>query len=114
MMHPLIMASIVKLTIGSGDDRPMWQAGDIQRGIPDQLEGMKIFLNSDMASTLADGNKVLLAGDFDKFYVRETLPMVLKRTDERYIETDQVGFVAFARFDSVVADTTAIKYLDIT
>ena len=114
MMHPLIMASIVKLTIGSSDDRPLWQAGDIQRGIPDQLEGMKIFLNSDMASTLADGNKVLLAGDFDKFYVRETLPMVLKRTDERYIETDQVGFVAFARFDSVVADTTAIKYLDIT
>ena len=60
---------------------------------------------------IGTGNKFIYLGDFNRFIVRRVSYMTLKRLVERYAEFDQVGFLAFHRFDCVLEDTSAIKAL---
>lgn len=57
------------------------------------------------------GNKFIFCGDFNRFLIRRVRYMALKRLVERYAEYDQVGFLAFYRFDTLLEDTAAIKAL---
>lgn len=115
MLHDSVLGSIKKLTIGQGtyDDRPLWQPSIIA-GEPDRLEGFQYWVNNDMASTLATGNKVLLFGDFNKYIVRMIQGLEILRLNERYAESHQVAFVGFMRFDGRIVNSSAIKYLELT
>lgn len=64
-----------------------------------------------MAGTMAAGNVTMLVGDFKKFTVRRVKSFALRRLDERFATSDQVGFVGFGRYDSIVTDARAIKKL---
>lgn len=67
-------------------------------------------INQAMAA-LATGNKTVLFGDFNKYWVRRVREFVVRRSDELYLEYDQSVFVGFCRFDGELMDTAAVKYL---
>ena len=60
---------------------------------------------------MADNTRSWLYGDFSKFIIRDVAGMAIKRSNEVYMETDQVVFVGFMRTDSRLMDTTAVKYM---
>ncbi len=110
MLHDLILSSIKKQTIGSGDDRPLWQPS-IRVGEPDTIEGHPYWINNDMASAEAASAKVMLFGDFSKYIVRKVNDFRLYRLDERYRDYDQSGFIGFYRADGELKTSDAIKHL---
>jgi HK97 family phage major capsid protein len=108
MMHDLVFAVIRKLKDGQG--RYLFEEGN--NGAPDRIKGVQIAINMNMASTVATGNKTILAGPMKKFKIRDVNQIRMRRLEERYGELDQVGFVAFMRSDSKVLDagTHPLKY----
>jgi HK97 family phage major capsid protein len=109
MFNDTILATIKKLSFGSSDDRPLWQAS-IREGEPDRLEGYKYFINNDMA-TVAAAAKIMLFGDFSKYEIRQISGFNLHRSAERYFEERAVAFFMTCRFDARYLDTAAVKHM---
>lgn len=109
MLNDTILAAIKKLSLGSGDASPLWQAS-MREGAPDRIEGFPYWINQDMSSALTTGQKIMLFGDFNKYIVRQVLGMNLRRLEERFIDSGQIGFIAFARYDGELINTAAIKH----
>lgn len=109
MMHDLILAVVRKLKDGQG--RYLFEEG--QNGAPDRIKGARVNINQNMASTLATGNKTMLAGAFRKFKIRDVGVLRMKRLEERYAELDQLAFIGFMRSDSKLLDagTGPVKFL---
>ena len=105
------LAAIKKLTVGTSDDRPLWQPS-IRDGEPDRIEGYAYTINNDIAE-LTDGvsSRVMVFGDLSKYKVRMVRGIEWKVLTERYAETRQNGYFAFNRWDGELIDTSAIKYL---
>lgn len=91
------------------EGRPLWQAGMVS-GEPGTILGQPFHINSNMA-TIATGAVSALYGDFSKYTVRKVSTFGVKRLDERYATSDQVGFIGFGRYDGLVTDARAIKRL---
>lgn len=100
MMHDLILAVVRKLKDGQG--RYLFEEG--QNGAPDRIKGARVNINQNMASTLATGNRTMLAGAFRKFKIRDVGVLRMKRLEERYAELDQLAFIGFMRSDSKLLD----------
>jgi HK97 family phage major capsid protein len=109
MTNDSTVLAIKLLTVGSGDDRPLWQPSIIQ-GAPDKLEGFDIVINQDMAS-MATGNKFMLFGDFSKFWIRKVSDIQLQVSAEKYIDNRAMAYKGFTRYDSALVDTNAIKHM---
>ena len=111
MMNDSTLAAIKKLTVGTSDDRPLWQPS-IATGTPGTLEGFPIVVNNDVAE-LTDGasSEVMFFGDWSKYYIRIVNDFELRRLVERYADERCVGFFGFLRVDGDLIDTTAIKSL---
>lgn len=107
MWHDSTFAACRKLVDSNG--RLLWQAA-YTVGAPDTFDGSPIYINQDMP-IIATGNKTVLFGDFSKFAVRRAGGFVLRRLNELFAGSDQTGFVVFARGDSKLLDTGAIKAL---
>lgn len=90
-------------------NRPLWEVS-LQVGSPDRFDGSPVWINLAMADVAADA-KVALFGDFSNFWIRDVAEIELRVANERYFEFRQVGFVAFARMDSVLVQPSAIKYM---
>lgn len=112
MFHDTIMAAIKKLSFGTGDDRPLWQVS-IRESEPDKLEGYQYWINQDMDSAITTGKKIMLFGDYNKYIARRVLGMVLRRLEERFIDSGQIGFIAFQRWDGELINTAAVKRLQL-
>jgi HK97 family phage major capsid protein len=110
MAHDNVIAAIRALGIGSSNDFPIF-IPSMSAGEPDKLFGFNLYYNNDMASAITTGQKTLLAADFSKFVVRTAGGVQFVRLNERYMDELEVGYVAFARKDSKVLDTRAVKYL---
>ena len=110
MAHDNVIAAIRALGIGSSNDFPIF-IPSMSAGEPDKLFGYNLYYNNDMASAITTGQKTLLAADFSKFVVRTAGGVQFVRLNERYMDELEVGYVAFARKDSKVLDTRAVKYL---
>ena len=91
------------------DGRPLW-VPSVQAGVAGTLFDKPVYINTNMA-TYGSGNKSILYGDFSKYTVRQSAGFVLKRLDERYADSDQVGFIGFCRFDGELMDSRAIRAL---
>lgn len=113
MFHDTILATLrtLKFSIGSDQVAYIWQPS-LQAGNPDRLLGYPYTINQSMSSALTIGEKVMLFGDFSKYVIRDVAEIRLRRLDERYADTDQVGFVAFMRSDGNLLDagTDPIKH----
>ena len=111
MLNNSTLTAIKKLSFGSNDDRPLWQPS-IRDGAPDTILGHPYTLNQDVASIAANA-KTILFGDFKNYVIREVADWRLIRLNERFADSDQVGFTLFTRYDGMVIDagTHPIKYL---
>lgn len=102
MMHDSTLKAIAKLTIGTSDDRPLWQPSIIT-GQPDTIEGKRFYINQSMAEIGASAISVLF-GDLKKFVVRRVLGTTLFVYREKYMDYLQIGFQAYSRWDSRLID----------
>ncbi|RMG81351.1 MAG: phage major capsid protein [Chloroflexi bacterium] len=110
MFNDAILAAIKKLSIGSSDDRPLWQPSMVV-GEPDTLEGHRYWINNHMESSIATTKKTILFGDFSKYLVRKVGSIRLYRLEERHRVEDQTGFIAFLRADADLLVSGAVKVL---
>lgn len=111
VMHDSTLKELRKLTVGSSDDRPIWQPS-LRDGAPATLHGKRYIINNAMAE-LSDGvsSKVMAYGDFDYFIVRMVKGIEMVRLTERFADSRAVGYFAWARMGARVINSSAIKYL---
>lgn len=110
MFNDSTLAAIKKLSFGSGDDRPLWQAGNIANGEPSTLEGYQYTINYDM-DDIATGNVSLLFGDFSKYIIRQVGQPTLLRLNERYADYLHVAWIMYQRLDGELLSANAVKKL---
>lgn len=93
-----------------GQGRPIWQSG-VALKEPDTIDGDEYVINQDVADMEASAKSVLY-GYFPAYYMRTVRGVTLIRFGERYMDSLQVGFLAFSRFDGKLVDagTNPIKY----
>lgn len=110
MMHRLVKIAIRKLKDGQG--RYLWEPST-QVGMPDSILGYPVLENSNMASALTTGAKIMLFGDLSYYKIRDVAGVTIQRLVEKYAETNQDAFIAFARTDGMLLDagTHPVQYL---
>lgn len=106
MMNDSTLAAVRKLKDGNGNY--LWQMGNYQAGIPQNILGYNVVVNQAMDS-LAAAKKVMLFGDMSKFYVRKVGGPALYVAREKF--APDYGIMGFIRFDGVLTNTAAIKHL---
>jgi len=108
MMSDSTLAAVRKLK--DGDGNYLWQMGNYQAGIPQNLLGYNVVVNQAMAG-IGDGvdSKIMLFGDMSKFYVRKVGAPSLYVARERF--APDFGILGYIRFDGVLANTSAIKHM---
>lgn len=109
MLNDTTLAAVRKLKDSTG--AYIWQMGDIRVGAPGTLLGYRYHINQAMASipASASASKVVLFGDFAKYYVRKVGAPVIGVARERF--WPQVGIAGVVRLDGRLMDTRAVKHL---
>ena len=108
VMNDATLLAIRKLKDSTG--QPIFTQS-YRDGEPDSLLGYPILVDNNVSSATTGGTKGIAFGDFNKFWIRDGLDVTILRSDERYFEYGQSAFVAFARTDSKVINSAAIKVL---
>lgn len=109
MMADTTLAALKKLTVGTSDDRPLWQP-DMINGTPGLLEGFPIVINDDFPA-IGAGNKSIAFGAWSRYIIRQVGGVNVMRLDERYMDALLVGFVGYWRIDGKLMDSGAIKLI---
>lgn len=92
-----------------GDGNYLWQMGNVQGGVPASFNGRPYSINQAMDS-LASAKKVMLFGDFSKYYVRKVgAPLIGAIQDKDF--WPGFGVAGYIRFDGELSDTSAVKHL---
>lgn len=109
MFNDSTLAVIRKLKDGEGNY--LWQMGDVTRGEPGTLLGYRYSINQAMASipAAAAASRVMLFGDFGKYYVRKVGAPIIGVMRERF--WPDLGIAGLIRFDGEIAQPAAIKHL---
>lgn len=90
------------------DGQYLWQAARLP-GEPDTLDGYEVVENPAMAA-VGTGLLSVAFGDMSTFYIRDVGSIRVTRSDDRYFDTDEVGWKATLRTDSGLIDLTgAVK-----
>jgi HK97 family phage major capsid protein len=102
-----ILKALKMISVGTSDNRPLWQAGLMSAGMttppPEMILGHPYFVNNEM-SGLGSGNTVMSFGDMQKFVIREVTDFTLFRFDELYMVNLSVGFLGYERASSHLLD----------
>ena len=84
------------------NDNYIWKPG-LEVGKPDTILGRPIYTSGYMPALTGEaadaGKKVLLFGDFSYYWIADRQSRTLKRLNELYAITDQVGFIGTQRVD---------------
>lgn len=109
MFHDNTLKTIKKLK--DSQNQPVWLQS-MRDSEPATVFGKPYTINQDMAYGSTNSAKIALFGDFSKFIIRQVADMRIVRLNERFGDTDEVGFVVFFRWDSKVlnAGTNPIVY----
>ena len=108
MMNDAVVAFVTLLKDSQG--RPLYQQS-FREGAPDTILGKPLHTNQFMDSAFTTGKKLVLAGDFNKYLIRDIGTLRMRRLEERYAEKDQVGFIGFLRSDGRALNAAALKLL---
>lgn len=108
MMHDTVAAYIRKLK--DSNNQYLWQMA-VQAGQPDRLFGVPVIINNDQDSSFATNKRLVLFGDFSKYFVRIAGGVNLRKSEDLYFLSHQLVFEASQRVDANLIDTTAVKYL---
>lgn len=82
---------------------------DVTRDWPESIFGWPLVIDNQLPDLGVNG--AAIAGDFNAVIVREAGDMVVKRLDELYAETGQVGFLAWQRFGVILEDLAAMALM---
>ena len=107
MMHDTVLAAVRKLK--DGDGTYIWSMGDIRSGVPGTLLGNPYSVNQAMSSAFTTGQKLILYGDFSKYYVRKVGSPVIGVRREYY--WPNIGLAGIVRLDGDLIQTGAVKHL---
>lgn len=92
-LHRNILARIRKLKIGSAANEYVWQPG-LQVGAPSTLLDFPYAIDEYAPSaTTGTGIYIAILGDFSYYWVVDAMNVALRRLDELYAESNQVGFI---------------------
>lgn len=106
MFNDNTLLALRKLKDAEG--RYIWQAGNVQQGVPATLNGRRYHVNQHMDS-LAAAKKVAIFGDLGKYFVRKVGQPLVGVLRERYFP--DLGIVGLIRFDGELGDSGAVKHL---
>lgn len=101
------IAAVRKLKDGNG--QYLWQPA-LHESQLDTLLGKQIFTSPYMP-TMEAGNKTVMFGDLNFYWIGDRQGITFRRLNERYAETGQVGFLASKRVDGKLILPEAIKVL---
>lgn len=114
MFNDTTLSYIRKLKDGQGNY--LWQMGDVRNGQPDRLLGYNYSINQAVpgfstASPPAGGQKIMLFGDFQKYWVRKIsgFPLIGAIQDKDF--WPGFGIAGYLRLDGELADAAAVKHL---
>ncbi|MGB3349746.1 MAG: phage major capsid protein [Brucella anthropi] len=106
MFNDTTLGALRKLK--DGENRYIWSAGDVQKGVPGSLLGYNYSINQAMAD-LGAAAKPMIFGDFGKYFVRKVGGIVMFVARERF--APDVGLLGLVRLDGQLGDTAAVKHL---
>jgi HK97 family phage major capsid protein len=106
MFNDSTLSAVRKLKDGQGNY--LWQMGDVSSNQPGTLLGYRYSINQGMASMAASA-RVMLFGDFGKYFVRKVGAPVVGILRERF--WPDLGIAGLIRFDGELGDAAAVKYL---
>lgn len=106
--HDTTLAAIRKLKDGNG--RYIFVAGSA--GAPSTILDTKYTVNNSMPQ-LTDGvnSKVVAAGDWSRYFVRDVTQAIILRADELFAGDGLVGYRVWQRMDGNLTDLNAVKYM---
>lgn len=108
MFHDNILRDLRLLKDGQGNY--LWQMGDVKGGYPAMFNGRVYSINQAMAAAQATTARVMLFGDFGKYFVRKVgAPIIGAIQDKDF--WPGFGIAGYIRLDGELADTAAVKYL---
>jgi HK97 family phage major capsid protein len=90
LFHRDSMKEIAKLTDANGQF--LWRES-ARDGEPDRLLGRPVRMSEFVPNTLAAGQYIGMLGDFNNYWILDSLMMQIQRLAELYAETGQVGFI---------------------
>ena len=103
------------MLLKDGNGQYIWKPG-IEIGKPDTILGHQVYTSTYMPAIEGvaandAGKKVLLFGDFSYYWIADRTNRTMKRLNELYAMTDQVGFVGTQRVDGKLILPEAMKVL---
>lgn len=107
MMNSKTELAIRKLKDSTG--QYLWQPS-LQVGAPNVFDGKQILINEKMPD-IGTGNKFMLFGDYSYYTIADRAGLEMKRLDELYAGSGQVGWRTSKRFDAKVTNSDAIKFM---
>ena len=107
IMNDSTVKALRKLKNGNGDY--IWQPA-VTAATPDTILNRPVHTSGFMP-TLATGNKTILFGDLNYYWVADREGRSFKRLNELYAPTGQVGFLASQRVDGKLILPEAVKVL---
>lgn len=84
----------------------VWEPS-VRVGEPDTILNSPAYMSEYVPNTYTTGLYVGIFGDFSKYWIADTMAMGIKRLDELYAETDEVGFIARMELDAMPAQESA-------
>lgn len=75
-----------------GNDQYIWQPSVVV-GAPDRLLNVPVVQSEWVPNTFTTGQYVGIIGDMKNYWIVDALDLQIKRLDELYAETNQVGFI---------------------
>lgn len=88
----------------------LWQPG-LADGTPDRLLGRPVYRLNTMSNQLTATQKIIVFGDLSYYWIVDFGQETLKRLEELYAATGQVGFRAYRRVDARVVLADALRVL---
>jgi len=109
MMSDSTLRPLKKMKDSTG--RPLWLPG-LADEEPDTILGRPYTINQHMAVP-SPSAVTMLFGQFSNYYIRRVAGVQVLRLTEKYADFNQVGFLAFQRWDGQLVDagTHPIRYL---
>lgn len=91
---------------------PAGTFGSISDAKPDTILGQPLYINNDLPVPAASAVGTIVYGDMEAAYlIRDVLDIQMVALHERYADSLEVGFFAFARTDGITDDTYAAAYM---
>ena len=108
-------AMLQLMLLKDGNGQYIWKPG-IEVGKPDTILGHAVYTSTYMPAIEGvaandAGKKVLLFGDFSYYWIADRTNRTMKRLNELYAVTDQVGFIGTQRVDGKLILPEAMKVL---